>query len=827
MDSIFQLILWNIAYNQQNLGRQTSNKLIQLVCHYYLAIVECESDSTSVVADGNLFFTIFDNRKHPLEDCQVKIIDHIHELLTSKSTDEKKIFSYRNYWDIFLIFHSIRYANGNKPLKLLSALLKTLEPNRRSEDGWYSSWDSVDRALTPLEWSDYDRFWRPNLEEDVWQYNANVLGHTDSVGIESIIDHCFAFDKNVGMRLIGCLICQVHNKIRHGPFADLSKNELLNIFESISHKTSNMATQGIRGGIQSRHFKQLFITIGRFYPESIYVRDSTEDRIKQYRNMRDYCVKLVDIHCENLLEVEAVTSENVRVLKQEISSHFSSIPLPLYLSANYTPTKVNVEGDWIEAPYRKWESLYSEDWTERAETIFLARMEQLRLNALKPKNKMTNLVDSLLDYKFGESYSRYISDILYQKYVSEHENISTQIAWSLGNMIRKTTATENERSCFTCGEINPMPIHDCVCDRCIFDSAGSTVWAERELSGNSGKTIYLLEILFFLYRKDFNYYSKDVRGKYIIFDSLIENLRKLSKKKPKKFIVDDIIEEFNEQAKWGEEWLTDYYYSVSSTPYKLIVEKTINLILDNWDAEANERSKKNQKTKLQDALDLYFLIPDENEDLVTERIIRLLSVGFERLLAFNWGYAFNGSTNKYYLISRIDEIISIVNQNKLFTIEQLEKQFTIPEELEFASGYVSQQRESRYYDLLSTTLNEIRKFISSNSNNPTKTAREIIQHFGHVETTGVGLEELITYFDNFVGEAAELSQCFFDFETIESDEKRYSSIKPKSGYRVVCDLSGLGVGRPMQIPHESYVKWARRRELIRDEIESISRPVGW
>ena len=120
--------------------------------------------------------------------------------------------------------------------------------------------------------------------------------------------------------------------------------------------------------------------------------------------------------------------------------------------------------------------------------------------------------------------------------------------------------------------------------------------------------------------------------------------------------------------------------------------------------------RKNQKTKLQDALDLYFLIPDENEDLVTERIIRLLSVGFERLLAFNWGYAFNGSTNKYYLISRIDEIISIVNQNKLFTIEQLEKQFTIPEELEFASGYVSQQRESRYYDLLSTTLNEIGKF---------------------------------------------------------------------------------------------------------------------
>ena len=47
VDSIFQLILWNIAYNQQNLGRQTSNKLIQLVCHYYLAIVECESDSTS------------------------------------------------------------------------------------------------------------------------------------------------------------------------------------------------------------------------------------------------------------------------------------------------------------------------------------------------------------------------------------------------------------------------------------------------------------------------------------------------------------------------------------------------------------------------------------------------------------------------------------------------------------------------------------------------------------------------------------------------------------------------------------------------------------
>ena len=69
-------------------------------------------------------------------------------------------------------------------------------------------------------------------------------------------------------------------------------------------------------------------------------------------------------------------------------------------------------------------------------------MEQLRLNALNPKDKMTNLVDSLLDYKFGESYSRYISDILYQKYVSEHENISTQIAWSLGNMIRKTTATE-------------------------------------------------------------------------------------------------------------------------------------------------------------------------------------------------------------------------------------------------------------------------------------------------------------------------------------------------------------------------------------------------
>ena len=140
-----------------------------------------------------------------------------------------------------------------------------------------------------------------------------------------------------------------------------------------------------------------------------------------------------------------------------------------------------------------------------------------------------------------------------------------------------------------------MPIHDCVCDRCIFDSAGSTVWAERELSGNSGKTIYLLGILFFLYRKDFNYYSKDVRGKYIIFDSLIENLRKLSKKKPKKFIVDDITEEFNEQAKWGEEWLIEYYYSVSSTPYKLIVEKTINLILDNWDAEANERSKKTRK----------------------------------------------------------------------------------------------------------------------------------------------------------------------------------------------------------------------------------------
>ena len=62
----------------------------------------------------------------------------------------------------------------------------------------------------PLEWSDYDRFWRPNLREDVWQYNMNVLGHTDSVGIESIIDHCFAFDKNVGMRLIGCLICQVY-----------------------------------------------------------------------------------------------------------------------------------------------------------------------------------------------------------------------------------------------------------------------------------------------------------------------------------------------------------------------------------------------------------------------------------------------------------------------------------------------------------------------------------------------------------------------------------------------------------------------------------------
>ena len=87
------------------------------------------------------------------------------------------------------------------------------------------------------------------------------------------------------------------------------------------------------------------------------------------------------------------------------------------------------------------------------------------------------------------------------------------------------------------------------------------------------------------------------------------------------------------------------------------------------------------------------------------------------------------------------------------------------------------------------------------------------------------LKFLITYFDNFVGEAAELSQCFFDFETIESDEKRYSSIKPKSGYRVVCDLSGLGVGRPMQIPHESYVKWARRISFIRDEIESLVAPL--
>ena len=80
---------------------------------------------------------------------------------------------------------------------------------------------------------------------------------------------------------------------------------------------------------------QLFITIGRFYPESIYVRESTDNRIKQYRNMRDYCVKLVDIHCENLLEIEAVASEDVRVLKHEISLYFSSIPLPLYFRELY------------------------------------------------------------------------------------------------------------------------------------------------------------------------------------------------------------------------------------------------------------------------------------------------------------------------------------------------------------------------------------------------------------------------------------------------------------------------------------------------------------
>ena len=277
-------------------------------------------------------------------------------------------------------------------------------------------------------------------------------------------------------------------------------------------------------------------------------------------------------------------------------------------------------------------------------------------------------------------------------------------------MIRKTTVTENERSCFTCGEINPMPIHDCVCDRCIFDSAGSTVWAERELSGNSEKP--------FTYLRSFSSCIEKTSIINLQFapcchtDSLIENLRKLSKKKPKKFIVDDIIEEFNEQAKWGEEWLIEYYYSVSSTPYKFNVEKTINLFwIIGMPATKDQRKPENKTPR---CIGPYFLIPDENEDLVTERIIRLLSVGFERLLAFNWGYAFNGSTNKYYLISRIDEIISIVNQNKLFTIEQLEKQFTIPEELEFASGYVSQQRESRYYDLLSTTLNEIRKFISSN-----------------------------------------------------------------------------------------------------------------
>ena len=69
VDSIFQLILWKMVYNQQNLGRQTSNKLIQLVCHYTERLLRTRFDISC--GDGNLFFTILDNRKHPLEDCQV------------------------------------------------------------------------------------------------------------------------------------------------------------------------------------------------------------------------------------------------------------------------------------------------------------------------------------------------------------------------------------------------------------------------------------------------------------------------------------------------------------------------------------------------------------------------------------------------------------------------------------------------------------------------------------------------------------------------------------------------------------------------------------
>ena len=104
------------------------------------------------------------------------------------------------------------------------------------------------------------------------------------------------------MRLIGCLICQVHNKIRHGPFADLSKNELPNIFESYLIKHQICCTRyPWRNSVKAF---QAIIHNYRIHPESIYVRESTEDRIKQYRNMRDYCVKLVDIHCENLLEMK-------------------------------------------------------------------------------------------------------------------------------------------------------------------------------------------------------------------------------------------------------------------------------------------------------------------------------------------------------------------------------------------------------------------------------------------------------------------------------------------------------------------------------------------
>ena len=161
-------------------------------------------------------------------------------------------------------------------------------------------------------------------------------------------------------------------------------------------------------------------------------------------------------------------------------------------------------------------------------------MEYLRRFAEEPhdvqgrrgtKSNIEKLIPRLQDYRFGTNYSKFIGEILSDKY--ENHDMSYSVSKSLLNQSDKNVI------CFSCSSENASLLTSYFCEKCRTPSSEIN---QRILQNG----LYLLELFFMIFQSKYNIQR---RGRRLLFNQLINNLKDLRNENFHSFAIDDIIEE--------------------------------------------------------------------------------------------------------------------------------------------------------------------------------------------------------------------------------------------------------------------------------------------